>query len=719
MISLSLDAPPSLRFSGARRPPRRGWTALCTLAALLCAGNLAAQDAPREAGSAGEWNDSRVLELVERGRDARRDLVLDGDLESYRALTEGHIYFFVDPEEGERALIRADQVAVELRWRAPDQVQQHIVGERTETRLPVREFRYYLDRLTLVQYGFGDEIQVGSGMDVAGVPHPLAPVPEGDPDGSPYDFRLADSLTVSLPGRPEPVRLYEVEVRPRSPDAPGILGRITLDRATASIVRMAFTFTPASYVDRRTDRISVELDYGLWEERYWLPNRQRIEVRRELPELDLGVGTVIRAVLRVGNYELNVPFHDMPVLVPGRVTAAPREAREAYPFPEGLYDGLDRHGLADLVLEVDPRELRARAMELMRDRALTGLSPVRLHLPRISEAVRFNRAEGLYLGAGGSWRPREDLRVRLHGGAALGEGLPRGALRVDGLVGEEAAWWTAAEVNLMEDLGMTPGADPLLSTLGALARGEDYLDPWRVSAIRAGLELSLPRDFVLELRAGGERHRSMERVQTSAPLDDARAFRPVRPVSDGGFVHGGAGVRRSGIPFPAGGTGNLALAADLRTGSPGTGVGLDWAVGGRWGPASGIRETRLALHGWSWLGDLLPQGHRLMGGRGTLPGFPYRSFGGAHAVRGSLAFASDLWGPHLRLRTGLHAAWIGGGDGDVLGAWEATGSRTVKASGTAGFGVLWDLFRVEVARGLNGGEWQLLLSLDPRWWDWL
>jgi hypothetical protein len=220
---------------------------------------------PAQTTEAEGWNEPRVLELVQRAREARRTLITHGGLESYRALTEGHIYFFVDPEEGERALIRLDQVAVELRWQAPDIVQQHILGNRSETRLPVREFRYYLDRLTLVQYGFGDEIQVGSGMDVAGVPHPFAPLPGGDPNLAPYDFRLADSLAIRLPGEPEPIRMHELEVRPRDPAAPGILGRVLVDRRSGSIVRMQFTFTPASYVDRRTDRIEVELDYGLWE----------------------------------------------------------------------------------------------------------------------------------------------------------------------------------------------------------------------------------------------------------------------------------------------------------------------------------------------------------------------------------------------------------------------------------------------------------------------
>ena len=49
-------------------------------------------------------------------------------------------------------------------------------------------------------------------------------------------------------------------------------------------------------------------------------------------------------------------------------------------------------------------------------------------------------------------------------------------------------------------------------------------------------------------------------------------------------------------------------------------------------------------------------------------------------------------------------------------AWGAGGTRTVRTSATLGLGLLWDLVRVDGARGLNGGEWQLLISLDPRWW---
>ena len=287
------------------------------------------------------WDGPEALELVARGRQAREDLAASVDLQTYEARIEGHVYFFIDPEQGERYLIRVDQIATEVHWMAPDLVRQRVVGERSETRLPVQEFDYYLDRLTLVPHGFADEIQIGSGLDVRGVPHPFAQdAHTGGPEGAPYEFRLGESLSLSVPGRTEPIRIQEIGVRPRNQDLPGILGTIHVDLLSGSIVRMAFTFTPASYVDPRNERISVELDYGLWEGRHWLPNEQRIEVRREIPAVDIGVGTVIRAVLQVRGYTFDTPLPESFRSAPA-VTFAPLEERISYPFFAELYDRME------------------------------------------------------------------------------------------------------------------------------------------------------------------------------------------------------------------------------------------------------------------------------------------------------------------------------------------------------------------------------------------
>ncbi len=664
-----------------------------------------------------EWNTTEVLELVELAQQARREVARDGDLESYSALTEGHVYFFVDPEEGDPSLIRVDQVAVELLWQAPDLVQQRVVGERSEARLPVRDFQYYLDRLTLVQYGFGDEIQVGSGMDVSGVPHPLALQVAPGTEGAYYDYRVSDELSLQLPGEDAPLRLAEIEVRPTNHDQPSALGTILLDRSSGALVRMNLSFTPASYVDRRTDRISVEVDYGLWEGRFWLPNRQVIEVRREMPELDLGVGTVIRAVLRVGDYQLNAPVPPGLAQRP-QVVWAPEEDRESYPFREALLAGLERDGVAGLDTRPNPRRIRAQASRLLSGNPSSGLRPIRLHLPHFSSALRYNRAEGLFVGLGGTLQPSPELRVRTHGGWAVGAGLPVASVRADGLWGDGHGWEVHGTLNQLDDLGARPGDAPVVSSLAATFRAEDYLDPFRVSSVGAAIHLDPPSPWRLTLATSAERHRNWTLTAQQAPLDRGRVFRPLRLVEEGSFVR----ARFQGIrPFalPVEGTGQLATTLTGLTGlhSEGTAGGVEMELTGGWASPAGSRELDLRLTGWSWHGEALPQVHGLLGGRGTVPGTSFRGWAGQTGAVATVEGAVDLGSPLVRLRSGIHAGWSGRLSPQVREAWNVSASGGIQPAVSLGLGLGWDLLRVAGARGLRDGEWQLLFSLDPRWWD--
>ncbi len=661
----------------------------------------------------GTWNSPEVLALVERGREQRSALEADGVLRSWRADVDGHVYFYLEPERGEPLLIRVDQVAVQLQWEAPDRFHQHIVGERREIRLPVRDFRYYMDRLTLVEHGFGDEIRIGGGLDVAGVPHPLAP-PLPDTGEPAYDYRLGESLSLGLPGRTEPLRLREVEVRPRDPDRPGIIGVVTLEEGTGGIVRMAFLFTPASYVDRRTDRIAVEVDYGLWEGSHWLPNEQRIEVRREVPELDLGMGTVIRSVLRAGNYELNAPLPEGFAGFPP-VTAASPSARASHAFREGLYDGMERDGVAGLRMETDLRALEAQAFELLGGHPPSGLSPLRLHLPRPSSVASYDRADGLVVGSGLSFRAGDRTRIRGTGGIAPGTGRMRASLSVDRAFRADLSIGATVRYRQPSDLGLLPGSDALLSSLGGALRGEDYRDPW----MRTGLDIHLSAlsrgSLSLRVHAGVEEARTPELARGEAPLDGARSMRPIRPVTDGRFTTLGAEL--TGALNAAGGRGAWELTLGGAHGKAGTGAGLGGELEARWGPATGARELRVTAAAWAWEGDSLAQGHRLLGGRGTLPGHPFRSFAGTRAASLSAEVSTDLGTPLLRLRSALHSGWTGGLDPVVAEAWEVRTTGAPRLSASAGIGLGWDLIRAEVARGLRGGEWQFLLSIDPRWWD--
>jgi hypothetical protein len=655
------------------------------------------------------------MDLVRLARDARATLAASGDLRSYRADLEGHVYFFVDPERGERHLIRIDQVAAELAWQAPDHLEQHVVGERTEEHLPVRNFDYYPDRLTLVPYGFADEIRIGTGRDVARVPHPIAPPPTAD--GSEiYDFRLGDSLTISAAGRTTPVRIQEVAVRPRDPGRPAMIGTILLDRDSGSIVRMTFTFTPASYVDPRNDRVEAELDYGLWDNRYWLPNLQRIEVRREIPAFDLGVGTVIRSVLRVGGYRLNA---DLPADFPSRpnVTFAPLADRRAYPFSEGLYDAVDRDGLADLVVASDLRELRARAMELIGSVPPSGLARARLHTPDVSSLIRYDRAEGLRIGIGGSLRPSDGSMLRGTIGYATAAGSAQASLGLETPLA--ADWELSAEAHRRDrrDLGLSAGSSGVVSSLSATFQGEDYLDPFWVDGGGVRLDHTASERLAVHFGFGIERDSSASLEVRSAPVG-SEPFRPVRPVADGEFLYTSTGATGA-FEGRLAGRGRAQVDATFLYGRPGGGLGLRGELESRWGPASGTRAIELRAVGWSWSGDPLPQGHRLLGGRETVPGYSFRNFAGTRAIAASLVASADVWDSFLSVRTGVHAGWAGHADPAVAAEWAAGDTGGIRSSLSLGIGMGWDLLHLDLARGLDGGGWQLWMSVDRGWWDWL
>jgi len=377
---------------------------------------------------------------------------------------------------------------------------------------------------------------------------------------------------------------------------------------------------------------------------------------------------------------------------------------------------MEEDDLSDLVVDPNLDELRARAVQLLATATPSGASPLRFRISALSSAMRYDRVEGLRLGMGGSLRPSPGVQIRGDVGYPTAEARPQGTLSVERSV--TAAWTLAVTTRLrgLDGLGLTPGSAPLLSTFGALARGEDYLDPYWVSGAGFSIEHQATPSRAISLGMGIERHSSATLRLDSAPLRESWDFRPVRAITEGEFFRLDIGLRQN-LSLAAGGRGLGVIQATLLRGQEGAGLGILSAVEERWGSPSRVREIELRATSWNWLGDPLPQGHRLLGGRGTVPGFPYRQWIGRHALAASLIGSTDGWGPWIRFRTGLHAGWSDGGDPLVEAAWKAKSSGGLRTSVSIGLGLAWDIIRVDLARGLGRGEWQLLFSFDRRWWD--
>jgi hypothetical protein len=669
---------------------------LPTLLAVLLAGTLL-----RPAGVACQqpeiWNDGRVLALVARARDLRSSSIVDSTLFAYQAEARGYVYFYIDrPDSDERTLVKADQIALEVYWRAPNWTKQRIVGLRDEKVLPTN-IRYHLDHLTVVQDDFGETIRLGDGDEVSAVLHPMAP---GAPEV--YDFGLADSLSLRYGGGLSEVRVYEVRVRPKDPDRPGFVGSVYLDRSTAAIVRMAFTFTPASYVDPHLDYIRIALDNSLWEEKHWLPYRQEVQLRRELPILDFLAGSIIQGRFDIGRYEFNPDLPD--VLFRGRgVSALPEAQRAAFPFERGLFDDLEEEGLAPTP---SIEEIRTQARRILADRALSGLAPLRLHLGSFSDGIRYNRAEGLFLGGGLQIRPLPRGVVRLSGGYAFGANKPLASVSLSDSEGPVAP---ALELfwDRLRDVGPLPAAAPAISTLGALLFREDYLDPYRVRGLRLTLK-GLNAGIGPRVTFRWERHRSVERV-----LSDA--FRPVHPVEEGvlGAVQLAApfNVVRNGTAEVLGAIGHLGA----RTFASGR-------VSARWSSAPRGRawQTSLDLRAGVATAETPVQELFHLGGRGTLAGHDFRSFTGNSFFLTRIEGTRALFHPWAGIRAFVALGATRLSPASTLPAgWDSRGSRGLRATVGLGLSLGWDVLRLDVARGFPDGSWELVFSVDRQFHAWL
>jgi hypothetical protein len=698
--------------------PRWPGTGLLTALALVVASGGGVTTAHAQAA----WDTHRALELVDRARERRQAPILDESLLSYKADVAGHIYFFLDrPGDPDPVLLRADQVALDLYWATPDRVKQVIRGMRHEEQFPIRDFRYYLDRYTVIHDGFGDEIRVGEGRDVRNVPHPLAPGAE-----EVYQYRLTDSTAIRLPGEPEPIRVYEVQVRPRSFDTPAIVGSLFIERARADLVRLAFTFTRSAYLDPRNERVEIMLENALWEGRHWLPREQRLLVRRELPEFDFGVGTVIRAALRVTDYELNPALPTGFFAGPPVVAAAGPEGLRSYPFQTGLFDGFEAVGLVpgQEPATLDEVNLDAIAGRMLREQYLRGVPRVRPFAPTGSDLVRYGRGEGLVTGAGLSTGIGL-AQLYVYGGYAWGARDPLAQLGWRPLgPAPRPRLLAEAYLNMPRELGLREPAAGILSTVSA-AFGTDPRDTHPASGIAAGIRVGDARTGVFRLRLRGEAHRASAQADVTAPLAGGQAFRPVAPVEEGRRVFLDARYERRFRLGPVATTVRPALEvghADFEeSGAFGRtllGIDASWVAAARHAGAD-MRVTAAAA-----MGARPPQHYWYLGGSNTLPGYPGHAFVGDRAAVVDLTGWRDLVPRLVRLRALAAAGWAGI-DGVApapaieagLAPWEPGPTDGIRTSIGLGLGLVHDILRLDYVVRTDTGAGTFILSVDPRFWD--
>src|SRR4051812_46931927 len=93
----------------------------------------AAMFSPLAAHPQQTWNDARSRTLVEQATARRASQLADTALVDYRATAHGYLTFLAQFGEGftePPKIVRADELGLEIYWRAPDLSKQRIMGRR-------------------------------------------------------------------------------------------------------------------------------------------------------------------------------------------------------------------------------------------------------------------------------------------------------------------------------------------------------------------------------------------------------------------------------------------------------------------------------------------------------------------------------------------------------------------------------------------------------------
>ena len=663
--------------------------------------------APLGALSAQEWNSDAALALARRAIERRDRTASDTTLRDYKAQAHGFLFFLGQFGEGlsePPRLVKADQLELEVYWKAPQLSKQRIIGWRDRAELPT-DINYHRDHLGIVQNNFGRVVRLGDGDEVRDVPHPLAP---GGTDL--YDFALGDTVTLVLPQRA--VRVVALRVRPKDFGQARLVGTLFVDAETADLVRLAFNFTPRAYLDPQIEDVSIVLDNALWEGRFWLPYRQEVEIRRRATWLDIPARGIIRGRWEIDGYVFNGGLADS-WFIGEEIVAVPKPERDSFPWSVPLAAAIQ--DIAEPVREGDLQAVRAEVARIAGRRALSGLRPQRLGVRRVSDLVHANRVEGLAAGAGIVWRVAADhVEVRALGSYGFADQRGKGLVAFSWGHGLEVAGYRQ-----VRDVSDVPVIAPLLNSIASQEFGDDYGDYYLATGARAALRGSLGTRS--EWRVTGARERVASLVVSAQPATST--FRPNPAVRDGDYSVASLTLRRRSEGFAV--RRDLAAEVSVEGGREDGGPAYVRvaAAGHLLVPVGGSRLLVRVQGGGA--GDGLPP-HRafVLGGRGTLLGDEFREWGGRRAAlvhvewRAPVPFVRMAAGPYARtpgtitLAPYVAAGWS---DRPVSGTpWRATPGARV----TLGVGAEWlGVFRLDVGYGVGSRRARVAFDVARDFWD--
>ncbi len=657
-----------------------------------------------------QWNSPDARALADRAIVRRVGAAADTTLHDYRAQAHGFLFFLGAFGEGltePPRLIKADQLELEVYWKAPGASKQRIVGWRDRAELPT-DIVYHQDHLGIVQNGFGKSIRLGGGDEVQDVPHPLA---VGGPQL--YDYAIQDTLTLTLPDRQ--VRVVQLAFRPKEFRASRIVGTAYLDLSTGDLVRLAFNFTPAAYRDASLEDVSVVLDNALYAGRWWLPRHQEIEIRRHAMMLDLPARGIIRGRWDVDGYQFNTGL-TAGLFTGPEITVAPKAVRDSFSWRQNL-DSAEA-AVAEPVRKNDLAALRSEVARVAGRHALSSWRRNGLAVRSLSDLLHVNRVQGVVPGAGWIWRGDEGtLEGRVRASYGFADRHVDGAVSVRLALGGRQV--SAEAYREVRDVADRPVVSPVVNSIASQEFGDDYGDYARVSGGRVTLDGSLGGRATWRLGLARETPASL--IVRAAPMSGE--YRPNPAL-------GGPTVNLVTVALTRAGAG-LAVrrdhAFDLSLEAGGIEGGGQYArVAGAGQLLLPLGGTRLLVRGEGGAASAALPAYRtfVLGGRGTLLGDDFREWGGRRVAllhvewRIPVPFPSISLGAAARTPGSITVApFIATGWADAPVAntpWGATpGTRL-----TSGVGLEWlGVFRLEVGYGTQSRHTHVALDVTRDFWS--
>jgi hypothetical protein len=516
--------------------------------------------------------------------------------------------------------------------------------------------------------------------------------------------------------------VYEVRVRPKNDREPRSVGAVYIDRETGEVVRMAFSFTRAALIDKDLEDVSIVLENALIEGRFWLPRRQEVEIRRTGSWLDYPARGIIRGRWEICCYEVNKGIPASYFTGPEIVMApAAERAQNPFPFSGKLLDSLPPDVRA--VTDEDVRRVQEEARALVRSHALARSRSFALAGQRISDFIRFNRVEGLALGGGLLQRVGNGFALGASGRYGFSDHQPKGRAALEYRTGAGSSLTLAAQREY-RDVGDVQETSLVRNSLAAQEFGSDYTDLYDVRGLSFSAALAR-QGWRPSIEYAYERHDPLS-VHAQPALG---AFEPTIPAA-----HHDEHLLTVALERPTSLTfGGFELASRvavsgihvMTTGDPAPADFLRSAISlGVERPFGAKRLVLRTIGAAVFLDSPAPVEHLVyLGGPTTAPGYDFHEFVGraGFSQRAEFRFPAPFFAiPLGRYGTAPGAITLAP---FATAVWNHQSAlfkpRREGWYPSIGLGALtvFEVLRLDVARGLRNGRWTFSVDIGRDFWS--